>query len=57
MVLTPPPVDRVMNVFSVTFNQLKKRIVQQRYKKVIYGNTKRNPREFMEENVAFATST
>lgn len=70
MGITPPPTNRVMDVCNVTFDQLKKRIVQQRQryflnnpqnqvlvatKKVITYNTRRNPRVIMGENVALAT--
>ena len=61
-----------MDVCKVMFNQLKKRIVQHRYryflndhripvsvfmKKVITSNTRRNLRAIMAENVVFSTTT
>lgn len=64
--------NRVMDVCNVTFDHLKKRIVKERHRyypydpqnpvsvvtdKVIMSNTRRNMREVMATNVAFATST
>jgi hypothetical protein len=41
MGITPPPADRVMDVCSVTFDQLKKRIMQQRHR--YFPNDPQNP--------------
>lgn len=72
MGVTPPPTDIVMVVYSVTFDQLKKRIMQERHKyfpkdpqnpvlisteKAITSNTRRNPRAIMEKNISFTTMT
>jgi len=63
---------RVMDVCSVTFDHLMKRIMQQRHRyfpkdpqnpisvsteNVITSNTRRNPKAIMAKNVAFATTT
>jgi len=60
--ISPPPRYRVMDVCNVTLDQLNERILQQRHRyfpndphirvsvsieKVIFANTRRNPREIM----------
>jgi len=72
MGITPPPIDKVIDVCSVTFDLLKKRIMKQRHKyfpndsknpisvvikKMITSKTRINFRVIMTMNVAFTTST
>lgn len=72
MGITPPLAHRVRDVCSVTFDELKKRILQQRHRyfpndlwnpssvateKLITSNTRKNPSAVMAANVAFTTMT